>query len=115
MPTYPSTLPAPRIDSLQETPADLLLRTKMDSGVDKVRKKFSFGADQLSYIIRLTLEQRNTLMTFYKTTVSSGAATFDYTNPITGEAVTARFVKAPAPKLSGHKMYDANIDIEIIP
>ncbi len=39
MATWPATLPAPALSSLRETPPDNLIRTQMDKGPAKVRRR----------------------------------------------------------------------------
>ena len=115
MPTWPSSLPAPKSESFEETPPQVTLRTQMDMGPDKVRKRFSAGVRPLSFKMILTVAQIATLDTFFVTDTSSGASRFDYTHPRTSAAVKARFVEAPKYKSIDPAYYEADIKLEILP
>lgn len=114
MPTFP-TLPNPRASTYSEETPDVLIRTQMDAGVAKVRPRFSSGVTMIKYHLFLSAAQVTTLDTFYRTTVSNGSLTFDYTHPRTAASVTARFVKPPNYVVNDHGYYSADIEIEVLP
>jgi hypothetical protein len=115
MPTWPSDLPAPNVNSFEESPPQTTLRTQMEIGPDKVRKRFSAGIRPVSFKLILTAVQVATLDTFYVTGTSGGALRFDYTHPRTSAAVKARFIDTPRYKSIDPSYYEADVKLEILP
>ena len=115
MATFPVTLPAPIVGEYSETPPDTLIRTKMDAGIAKVRRRFSAGSRMIKYSMVLTPAQLDALDTFVVTTTNGGADEFDYTHPRTGAAVKARFMSMPSYQDIDGRNHRASVEIEIIP
>lgn len=115
MSVWPVTLPAPALNSLRETPPNNTIRTNMDKGPDKVRRRTTANVRPISFTLKLTPAQVATLDTFYDNTTFSGADEFDYTHPRTGAAVTARFVSPPEYSESEGVIYNCSISLEIMP
>lgn len=115
MPTWPATLPYPALNTLKESPPKNVLRTQMDKGPDKVRRRTTANVRPLSFTLKLTPAQVETLDTFFVTTTSSGADEFDYIHPRTGASVTARFVSEPDYAESEGVIYNCSISLEILP
>lgn len=115
MATWPATLPAPALSSLKESPPRNLIRSEMDKGPAKVRRRTTANVRPLSFNLKLTSAEVTTLDTFFVTTVNSGADEFDYTHPRTGDAVTARFVEEPQYSENEGVMYNCAISLEILP
>jgi hypothetical protein len=117
MATWPSSLPCiPTLDSYAETFAETALRTSMEVGPAKVRRRISANVKPLSSAIdRLTSANVDTLETFYQTTLLGGTEEFDYVHVRTGATVSCRFVKPP--KITARKPpgYRADLDLEIMP
>jgi len=114
MANWPS-LPAPLINTFKETVPDNILRTNMDRGVDKVRRRTTANARPIQFAMTLTEAQVSTLETFYVTTLGSGALEFTYVHPRTGDSVSARFAAPPAYSDINGIVYRAEIQLEIIP
>jgi hypothetical protein len=117
MASWPSELPRiPTIDSYSETFAETALRTDMEVGPAKVRRRISANVKPLAIAIdRLTSANVDTLEAFYQTTLLGGAESFDYTHPRTGATVSCRFTGPPkitSPKPPG---YRAAFGLEIMP
>jgi hypothetical protein len=115
MATWPNTLPSPRINTIQEAPADNLIRTRMDRGPDKVRRRTTANAKKISFRLLLSKAQRDALITFYETTTFSGADAFTYVHPIDSGNVSARFVSPPAFTDLNGQYYNATVELEILP
>lgn len=115
MATWPATLPAPALNTLKESPPNNVIRTQMDKGPDKVRRRTTANVRPLSFTLKLTPAQVETLDTFFVTTTFSGADEFDYTHPRTGDPVTARFVGPPDYSEQEGVIYNAAIQLEILP
>lgn len=115
MPTFPSTLPRPSVNSFKESPPNNLIRSSVDKGVDIVRRRTSASPRPVSFRLTLTPAQITTLDNFYVTTLASGALTFTYTHPRTNVAVTARFVSQPEYTEREGVLFDADLSLEILP
>ena len=115
MATWPATLPYPALNTLKETPPNNAIRTQMDKGPDKVRRRTTANVRPLSFTLKLTPVQLETLDTFYVTTTASGVDEFDYTHPRTGDSVTARFVSPPDYAESEGVIYNCSVSLEILP
>lgn len=115
MAMWPATLPAPSINSFQETPPDNLIRSNMDKGPAKVRRRTTANVRPIQFTLMLTEAQVAILDTFFNTTVFGGAEEFDYTHPRTGDAVSARFVSPPQYMEKEGVVYGASISLEIMP
>jgi len=107
---WPATLPAPLTDGYGEAPPDTTLRTAMDCGPDKVRRRCTAGPRLFSLRYRLTAAQVATLDTFYNTTSGSGSEPFNWTNPRTAAACEAMFLAAPA---YGAVEHEGEVDIQL--
>lgn len=117
MSAWPSTLPAPALSTLNETPPENRLVTSMDKGPGKVRRRTTANVRPLSFTLRLTKAQVQTLDDFFVTTTFSGADSFSYNHPRTGAAVTARFAPNTVPQYAEQDgvIYNASISLEILP
>ena len=97
MPAWPSTLPdSPLQDSYQEQPGANTIRTNMDTGPAKHRKRASSApiAYEAQYLLENSLVE--TLPSFYDSDTEEGALTFDWPKPRDpSTTLTARFVSQP--------------------
>jgi len=75
--------------------ADTALRTDMDIGPQKVRRRFTRPVNSLTGSIYLTTDQFTTFYNFYNTTLGGGVLPFEFYHPITKELNNWRF-KGPA-------------------
>jgi hypothetical protein len=75
--------------------ADTALRTDMDIGPQKVRRRFTRPVNSLNGSIYLTTDQFGFFYTFYNTTLNGGVLPFEFLHPITKELKNWRF-KGPA-------------------
>ena len=95
MAAWPETLPLPLQDGYKESPPNTTLRTAMDAGPDKVRRRYTAKPRNITIKYHMTKAQIETLDTFYVTTTLSGSLWFDWTHPRTGNACSARFINEP--------------------
>lgn len=116
MADWPLTLPtAPLLDRFQETLADTVVRTSMDQGPAKLRRRTTAGVSQMDLCYLLTGAQAVTLETFYKDELQGGSLPFGMLHPRRQEPVTVRFRKPPrlTPKSTRH--YMASLELEVLP
>jgi len=116
MVAWPGTLPqTPLYVGYEENTPDLLVRTGMDTGPDKIRRRATAGVREITWPTILTIAQVATLETFYITTLASGALTFTLNHPRTAVGSTWRFVKAPTYTQVPPGNYRAVLKLEILP
>jgi hypothetical protein len=115
MATWPASLPYPALNTLKETPPENTIRTQMEKGPAKLRRRTTANVRPLSFTLKLTPAQVTTLDDFFTTTTFSGAVEFTYTHPRTGASVTARFTEPPTYSEVGGAIYNAAVALEILP
>lgn len=116
MVAWPSSLPAPALDTLREKPPQNRIRTSMDKGPKKSRRRTTANVRPLAFTLKLTDAQLETLDTFFVTTTNSGVTEFDYTHPRTGDSVTAQFGDDPLEYAEkAGVIWDVPINLEILP
>ena len=102
MPAWPSSeLPAPQWDGLQIEMQDTILRSQMDTGHAKTRRRFTAASTYIQATWVFTRAQFVRFMTFYESETYSGALAFDWVHPVTNATVQARFRKPPTSKTLG--------------
>jgi hypothetical protein len=114
MASWPS-LPAPLINTFKESVPDNILRTQMDRGINKVRRRTTANARGIQFTMLLSKAQVATLETFYVTTTSSGADEFTCTHPRTAATVNARFTQPPSYSDVNGINFRVEIAMEILP
>jgi hypothetical protein len=121
MPTWPASLPQqPLIDGYQESTPNTLVRTQMDKGPDKVRRRFTAGTRTFAVQFLLDETQTATLETFIEDDLEGGALQFDHTHPRTGASVSFRIVPVSQDALvtyanTGGVFYRVQMQLEILP
>ena len=113
--TWPATLPSPSPDGYGERPGAGPLRTEMEVGPPKVRRRTTTVVRQFDINLELTKAQIATLDTFYVTTLAGGVTEFDWTNPRTEAAATCRFVTVPVYTTTGGDGWQARFRMEVLP
>jgi len=103
------------INGYSESAADNLLRTSMDVGPAKQRRRSAAGPRPVSGSLKMTAAQIATFKTFYITTLLGGSLRFSWTDPITAAAVEMRFTGAPSWTAIGGDLYDVSLELEILP
>ena len=92
-----------------------VVRTEMDIGPAKVRRRFTKSVDTLTAIINLTVSEYSVFTYFYDTTLNGGSTTFNFLHPITGATIEARFVSDPSIRSIGGDKFQASMEWEILP
>lgn len=111
---WPTSLRDYFLTSWRELPPQNVVRSPMDAGPAKVRRRST--ADVRVFELRMFLKP--SLMTvlddFFVTTTKSGTLSFEMKSPRTKEAKNFRFVEAPA--YSRYKQgYVVNLKLEELP
>ena len=95
-PAYPASLPQnPLVEGFNDTRQKAALRSDMDTGAPKRRKRFTAAIRPLKFPTILNGTQRVTFDTFYKTTLGEGSLSFTIPDPVDGNTITVFFVAPP--------------------
>lgn len=80
---WPASLPQRvLVEGYNRTPAQTALRTKMDAGPAKMRRRFSAGSKPVKAKIRINAEQVQTLEGFFEDTLKGGVLPFTWIDPV---------------------------------
>ena len=118
MATWPSTLPAPRLSGYVVSPTDQTIRTDMEAGNSKVRRRTAARVDTLDVSWSFTETQFDTFRDWFEdssTGISSGATWFTVTLATgTGSkaSISARFSGAFVATLNAFNMWTVNAKLE---
>jgi len=113
---WPASLPQDMLyPNFQEEMPARVVRTRMDAGPAKARPRFTAAPTPLHGSVRLDITQRATFRTFYDSTLAGGALSFDWKHPVTGVACTMRFTGDPRIRARAANIFEADLDLEILP
>lgn len=114
--TWPGTLPsAVLLDGYEERPPELTIRTQMDAGPAKVRRRMTDSVRPLKCAVVCTAAQVTIFDDFFTTTLSGGASAFNMTHPRTGSTVEMRFVSIPKYRSMDINLWEISMDLEELP
>lgn len=99
--TWPVGLPQDFLASAsRETLPDVVLRTPMDAGPAKVRRRYTTNVRPVQgQLVPMTRAQVEIFKTFFNESLAGGSLAFDWIDPLTEDAVEFRFVCPPPPDL----------------
>lgn len=116
MPAWPSTLPAtPLMDKFRETSPDTLIRTEMETGPAKIRRRSTAGVRGMTLGYLLSRAQVAALESFYLADTAGGALAFDFTHPRSGAALVCRFRSPPAYESVNGEYFHVAVALEALP
>lgn len=115
--TWPITLPtAPEGPGYTEQPPATTIRTNMDAGPPKVRRRFTAGVRLFTFTWIMTKAQVAIFDTFYNTTLEGGSVSISgLAHPRTGAAATFRFAGQPSYVYLGPDAWRITTPMEILP
>lgn len=95
------------------------IRTQMDAGPAKVRKRFTAAPVPHTGSLLVTGTQLQTLWDFWTDSLGMGADEFEWVDPRTGDAAMVRFTEPPrtnprAPRAAG-RYWNVTLSIEVMP
>ena len=115
MPAWPGNLPlAPLIGHLETAP-DIAMRTAMEAGPDKVRRRFTAGVREFDMPLVLSDAQVDVLDGFFVTDTAGGSLRFDFRHPRTGAVVKCRFLGPPEYRLIAPSKWRTTFRLEVLP
>lgn len=119
MVAWPASLPQkPLAEGFAEQMRKMGLRSAMDAGPAKQRRRFTAAVRTLKLRLRLTPAQVAALDTFWETDTAGGSLSFTWVHPRTGAGVTMRFIADQPPDVQPVNrglQYIASFDVEILP
>lgn len=115
--TWPASLPQePLVEGFIEQAPNTLIRSQMEAGPAKVRRRFTSGPRNFDCQLYLSPAQVETLDGFYVSTLAGGALSFDWKHPRTQAAVTFRFIEPPSYKpVKRGAAWQASLRLEVLP
>jgi hypothetical protein len=111
METWPSSLVIRR-DGFKESPPSRQLRSSMDVGEDKVRKRSSRAVRKVTVQMLLTDSLVDTFDDFY---LANDDLAFSFSHPRTNESVVARFTSDSPSYEPNETMWNVIVNLEILP
>lgn len=117
IPAWDASLPQRLlVKSYSESPADVLLRTSMDFGPAKVRRRGTAGPRPVSGSIIVTAAELATFKTFFNTTLLGGSLRFSWVDPVDGTTTTEmRITKNPSWQALSGDLFEIALELEILP
>ncbi len=98
-------------DGFNETPAERTIRSNMDVGPAKVRRRTFAAVTPVGFNMLLTSAEWNTLYNFY---LNNDATVFYFIHPRTNQSVRARFADVPNGSFN-ETMWNVDVKLEIMP
>lgn len=118
-PEWPSSLPNPMLEGISYAPQSNVIRTQMDAGIAKTRRRFTAVPEDVAFSLFLTAAQVQTLQDFVAVTLAD-VLPFDwieFRKPVADwtTLVTYRFKSRPrfTPMGSG-LTWKADIELELL-
>ncbi len=102
-------------DSFGITFGDTTVRSDVDSGLAKVRSRFTQGIDIYTCTIFIDYSLWDVLKDFYRVTLGNGTRTFGFDDPMTGESAEFRFKEPPSISPRGGRNFVVSMSWEKIP
>lgn len=116
MADWPVTLPQKvKSEGFQEEVPNTLLRSEMDAGPAKVRRRFTAGVRNINLSLNVSEAQVAILDNFFINTLAHGSVKFNWVHPRTQATVQFRFVSPPQYTHRTRDLWDAVLKLEILP
>ena len=94
---------------------DTAIRSEMETGMPKVRRRFTKPINKLSCSILLNISQYSTFSVFFNTTLNGGVNTFNFNNPLSASTSEFRFITPPQISPLGGQVFQVSMQWEEIP
>lgn len=121
MTIWPSNLPQRLpLAGYQESPPDTTLRTQMDAGAAKMRRRFTANVRPINATLILTDAELEILDDFYVDDLEGGTLPFEWIHPRHADespamTVLFRFIKTPIYTVISRDIWQAAVELEILP
>lgn len=116
MPTFPSSLPAlDTLESFSATFADNVLRTAMEVGPEKRRRRSTVAARPLAVGHRAySLAQTQALHAFYRDELLGGTLQFEMYDPLTGQMQDMYFAAPPEVRATTWDRFSVSVQLQVL-
>jgi len=99
-----------------QSPPAVTIKSEMDAGPAKVRRRFTAGVSPVSGTMIMTAAQLATFDTFFNTTLLGGSLRFSWTKPpVHSAACEMRFTEVPNWTSLGGDNYEVSLSLEVLP
>lgn len=117
IPAWPATLPQNLlVDGFQNSPPDLILRSSMEVGPAKQRRRATAGVRPVQGKIIVNETQLAEFIEFFDDDLLSGSLRFSWVDPLDGAtAVEMRFTEVPPWTPVDPGIYEIVMSLEILP
>ncbi len=113
---WPGGLPQrPSVSGYQESFAETALRTPMEAGAAKLRRRFTAAPRQMELSFRMTPAQVALVRTFFEDTTAGGTLPFDWVHPRDGTTSSYRFMEPPRVSATAANLFSISIKLEQMP
>lgn len=102
-------------DSFSLKVGETALRSDMDTGPQKIRRRFTKSVDIYSVSINVTSDEWETLYEFFDVDLNGGVNAFEFNDPITQEPREFRFLAAPEIRPLGGVVFQVSMQWERLP
>jgi hypothetical protein len=102
-------------DNFSYSKGSTVIRTEMDIGPKKVRRRFTKSIDAISCTFTIPNTLFTDFMTFFDTTLNGGTYQFRYNHPFTGIESSFRFIGEPKLSPMGNTYSRVTMDWEVMP
>lgn len=94
--TWPDDIPKCFLtENYMEEPQPITIRSPVDSGPRKLRRRFTKRVVNVAASIVCNLDEINALEEFFYVTLQGGTQTFEKEHPFNGKTITYRFLEPP--------------------
>ena len=122
MAAYPASLPQyPLVQGFIDERQPGSIRSNMDTGAPKTRKRFTAVVRKLTWPTLLNGTERVTFDTFFITTINEGAGSFTIPDPVDDGTITVKFINPPSWSIIGAKsdlavdrLWRATFNLEVL-
>lgn len=116
MAVWPPSLPnLVNVTGFEEKFANQVIRTQMEVGPSKVRRRSLSSPRDVSMVVTIDGAQKETLDTFFHSTLGGGSLSFDWTDPISQAPRSYRFKEPPSITAIGGFWFSAAMKLERLP
>ncbi len=115
MAVWPAGLPQKQFSPVTEKRQDAAIRSSMDTGTPKKRRRFTAAVREITIPIVLSMAEKIIFDTFYITTLKEGVLPFDWTDPNDDTTIIEyRFVK-PSRLTKKAGEWKGMLSLEVLP
>ncbi len=112
---WPESLPqSPLLDGWQETLADNVLRTEMEQGPAKLRRRSTVASGRMRAQFLLSAADCALLDTFYNDTLAGGVKVFRLLHPLRNVTIVCRFAAPPEYAAVNGEYCRARLSLEVM-